>query len=96
MSASVQLELLLSITGDCLSLLSEGQVEEYLSLEGERRHLLDSLPGDFPSACKPQLEQLQALTEALTAEVKHSLAQMQSQVGIPGPPEASSGFSSWA
>ena len=60
MSASVQLELLLSITSDCLSLLSEGQVEEYLSLEGERRHLLDSLPGDFPAACKPQLEQLQA------------------------------------
>lgn len=89
------LDRLLLITGECLSLLGRGKVEEYLSLEHERRHLMDSLPAVTP-ADRGRLEQLQALTQALISSVAEKTAQARSELGDLAPSDAASSYSSWA
>lgn len=96
MSVFDQMERLLVLSGECLQLVSSGQVEAYLALEMERRHLLDHLPEDLPTSCRPQLEQLQAITQALQAEVALRLQQVQSELPRAAPNATGSGYSLWA
>jgi hypothetical protein len=92
-SADQQIERLTVLTSDCLQLLSEGNVEGYLALEGERRHLMDSLPSELPSECRAGLQNLSALTEALRVEVKSGLHDLSLQLPKGGTGESGSGFS---
>lgn len=96
MSADLQLDRLIVLSQECLDLLSQDRIEDYLSLESERRHLLDHLPTDLSPDLRPRLEQLQAITEALSAEVSRSLAELKPKLKSAQPRETGSGYSSWA
>lgn len=90
-----QLDSLLLITGECLTLIEAGHVEEYLSLEHERRHLMDTLSTQDP-ADRGRLEQLQALTAALTDSVSQKTDQVKRELADMAPSDMASSYSSWA
>lgn len=96
MSSGVQLDRLIVISRECLSLLSSDRVEEYLALESERRHLLDHLSLDLPPELRPQLEELKAVTDALSGEVARKLSELKPQLTPLAPLEQGSGYTSWA
>lgn len=85
---------LLLVTGECISLLHQQRIEEYLSLESERRHIFDSLPAKPDRQLKPLLEELKGLTDALSGEVARVMSELRSKMDPPSSKEGS--YSSWA